>query len=208
MNTLQSAFFVVQMGIISTLLFQLSSPTLDGPRSYFTHNGTYEQYFDMMIAFAFLYFVVDFMVMVYNNEPTKLYYVHHVIGLVGTILARFYCYQLIKFYIAYMIFELSTPFLNMSMDNRKAGINTLFTQAIEYTFFIIFFIVRVLFGTCILYHIIPYLVEMDLCYRFILILPLSMQLINYYWFYRILRILTKKFKPSTDKKKVIKKKDF
>lgn len=208
MNTLQSAFFVVPMGIISTLLFHLSSVTIDGKRSYFTDNGTHDQYFDMIIVFAFLYFIVDFAVMMYNNEPTKLYYIHHVIGLAGTILVRFYCYELIKFYVAYMIFELSTPFLNMSMDNRKAGINTLFSTVIEYTFFILFFIVRVLFGTCILCHIVPHLMGMELCYRFIFILPLSMQLINYFWFYRILRILCKKCKPVTDQKKVIKKKDF
>ena len=201
MNRFQSLFFTIPMGIGSSVIFYLSSWNGSGV-SYFTDNQTYQmEIFWLWVVSAF-YFFFDFVALIYrcysepgyvNTPNAPLYFIHHTVGLVSAYLVFWDMKHLIKFYLAYMTYELSTPFLNVIEDAYKNKIDSWFVSFSQVMFSVLFTLVRVIFGSWITYELIKVFCIAGGFSYFTLILPLSLQLLNYWWYYRIIRLWLKIF---------------
>jgi hypothetical protein len=193
MNTDKPNYSLFIIGIGSAILFHLSA--YNGVNySPFTENNSYHLSIKSLLLFSFGYFVIDFLLMLFNYKPQyKIYIFHHMIGIGSIIVGYFRCYHLIKYLIAYLTYELSTPFLHMAINNKKKGISNGHTKFIELCFFVSYTLVRIIFGTYLTYDLILVLLrEDDLFLNFFIIPPIMLQVLIFYWYYRIIIIIYNK----------------
>lgn len=136
--------------------------------------------FSMMI-----YFIKDFYYMITQYNPADiLYFPHHFVGLVSCI-TGFILPQYLMLIVAYFTFEVSTPVLNYSKYLRKNNCTgTVYILSLT-AFVLLFTLSRIIFGSYV--TMISYLSVPTLFVPF----PIVLQGLNYYWFYRIIRMIVK-----------------
>jgi len=196
MYTKQANYFLFPMGWGSVFLLCLSS-SKNGTYSLFTDNATYEWPIAGLLLISFIYFLTDFLMMIIRNKPRKIYMIHHLVGMFSIIITYVHYYVLIKYLLAYLMYELSTPLMNICLDNRRAlsPVRSAYATIIEFSFFIIYSLVRIIFGTYLTLYVVPIVYNLDNCMaKFIVIFPIILQILNYWWYIKLIRMLRKKFK--------------
>ena len=194
MNYIQSSFFLVPIGIGSTVLLYLSSNNGD-KYSLFTDNGTYDEHIKFLLLLSFVYFFIDFCLMIVRYKPEyKIYFVHHMLGIISIPLIYFRCYEIIKYLLAYLTFELSTPLFNIASYCHKKKIVNIYAKLVNLLFFSIFTIIRVIFGFYLTYKTVPLFYNMDYPLKFLMFFPIALQIMNYNWYRKLVMILIKKKK--------------
>src|SRR5205823_1622556 len=131
---------------------------------------------------------------IYYKPNYKIYFVHHTIGLMSIPIAYFFCFNMIKYLLSYLMFELSTPFLNICLTNHRNKIVNRYTKIMDMLFFISYTIVRVIFGSYLLYKTTPLLYSMNPPYNYLIILPVTLQILIFYWYRILVLMLLKKIK--------------
>lgn len=193
MNTFESSFFLFPMGIGSSLLLYLSSHN----NETLIDNNSYNMAISLILMLAFIYFSTDFCLMILRYNPrNNIYFIHHMLGIISIPIVYFSHYYLIKYLLSYLTFELSTPILNIAQDFHKKKMSNIYTKIIEIIFFVVFTLVRVLFGTYLLFTTIKLLYNMDYPIKYLIIFPIILQSMNYYWYCKIISKFIKKYKPD------------
>lgn len=194
MHTKLANYFLFPIGWGSVLLLYLSS-SKNGTYSLFTDNGTYEWPIAGLLLISFIYFLTDFLMMIIHNEPQKIYMIHHLVSMFSIFVTYAYYYVLIKYLLAYLMYELSTPLMNICLDNRRAKIRSMYVTIMEFSFFISYSLVRIIFGTYLTLYVIPLVYNLDNSgAKFLIIFPIIMQALNYWWYIKLIRMLRQKFK--------------
>lgn len=187
MDTKQANYFLFPMGIGSMILLYLSST----PQMW-EDNGTYYFPTFVLLLISFVYFLADFVLMIYRfKEQYLIYFAHHMLGIICIPLVYFKYYHLIKYLLAYLTYELSTPLLNICIDNHKNKINNWYSKMMVWLFFMIYTMVRIIFGTYLLFIVLPNLYQLSYPYCYLMFFPLTLQTMVYWWYYRILSLLRK-----------------
>jgi hypothetical protein len=140
---------------------------------------------------SLVYFLVDLYLMIKNYTSRNIiYFVHHLIGILAIICCYFLVPDYSDYIICYMTYEISTPVYNLTYTLHKMGYSAdnLFYFLNQWIFALLFFLIRIVYGTWISGHLI-YQIIMDDMY-FYIIFPLVLQLLQYYWFYGIYRKFT------------------
>lgn len=192
MNSFLSNCFLLPMGLGSTAYMYLSAynGTIFAP---FTDNKTYDEEITVLLLISFFYFVIDFILMIYRYIPKyKVYFVHHMIGLFSIPIVYFCHYDMIKYLLSYLMFELSTPFLNISMANHRKGIFDNYTKAIDILFFVTYTFVRIIYGSFLMCKTTPIIYSMEFPFKYLAILPVLLQILMYYWYNKIVSMLFQK----------------
>jgi hypothetical protein len=194
MDTFTANCFLLPMGLGSCALIYLSSDD-NNVFSPFTDNKSYHREIFVLLLISYFYFLIDSALMIVNYKPSyKIYFVHHLLGLVTIPIVYFGCYDMIKFLISYLTYELSTPFLNISLQYRRQNIINKYTNTIDLLFIITYTIVRIIFGSFLTYKTIPLVYSMDYPIKFLIICPIILQIMIFYWYKKIIKILLIKFK--------------
>ena len=189
MDTFLSNCFLLPMGLGSAILMYVSAYD-NGVFSPFTDNKNYHKEISSLLLISFLYFVVDFALMISNYKSKhKIYFVHHIIGLVSVPVVYFFCFGMIKFLLSYLMYELSTPFLNISITNYKNKITNCYTKFINLLFFLTYTIIRIIFGSYLLCETTSILYLMAPPYKYLIILPIVLQILIYYWYAKIISMV-------------------
>ncbi|AGC01914.1 hypothetical protein H012_gp548 [Acanthamoeba polyphaga moumouvirus] len=149
-----------------------------------------------VVLLSLIYFLVDFILMIIYYDPkNKVYFVHHLIGLLSIYFVIFQYNFMIEYLLSYLMFELSTPFLNSTkyyykFKNDSTYFNVMYIFSLI-LFIFIFFVVRILFGTYLLFKALPIIYNFYGWYKYAIILPATLQSLNYFWFYKIINMLRK-----------------
>ncbi|AGD92365.1 putative TLC domain-containing protein [Megavirus lba] len=187
MDTKYSNILLVPIGLGSVCIISNTGP------NYLIDNTAILPF--SIAILAMLYFSVDFYLMVKNYDPrNKVYFMHHIIGIFSIMCVYSKYTNLSAYLFAFLTFELSTPFLNSTKYFYKQRSTYLFNLAYIISvimFFIIFTIVRIIFGTYLLYQIIPIIYNLHGYHKILVILPGILQLLNYVWYYKIIKMLCK-----------------
>lgn len=191
MDYKQSNMFLFPIGLGSTYIFYKkicgTICSIDNDlevNSYLTHG---------ILLLTLVYFLSDFYLMIVKYNPKhNVYFVHHFIGIVAIYFSYMKYYYLTKYLFAYLTFELSTPFLNIAIKYRNQGVYNKCSIFSELTFFILFTIIRIIFGTYLWFVTSNTLSSIEYPYNYLIVLPTVLQLLNYWWYYRILKILRAK----------------
>ncbi|ANB50565.1 putative TLC domain-containing protein [Powai lake megavirus] len=185
MDTKYSNLLLVPIGLGSVYIISNTNP------NYVIDNTTILPF--SVSILAIFYFVIDFYLMIKNYDPrNKVYFMHHLIGIFSIICVYFKYNNLSTYLFSYLTFELSTPFLNSTKYFYKRRSYYLFNLAYIISvvmFFIIFTIVRIIFGTYLLYQTIPVIYNLSGHQKILVLLPSILQLLNYIWYYKIIKML-------------------
>jgi hypothetical protein len=106
----------------------------------------------------------------------------------------------------FLLFELSTPFINLAWMMDKAGCKNATLAMANFGMAVLtFFVVRILFGTAMLTRIWLSLLDLEVVgippyvrATFVFVAPL-LGLLNFYWFYMIVQFVLKQAKGSPKK---------
>ena len=192
MNRLEASIFLIPIALGSTSLLYLSMYN-ENFFSPFTDNGTYETPIAIVLLISFLYFMIDFVLMIVRYNPKdNIYFLHHTVGLLSILFVYFKYYHIIKYLLSFLMYELSTPFLYISLECHRKGITNIFSKIINIIFFISYTLVRILFGTYLLFHLVPVIYALDSPFQYLMLLPIILQLLNYWWYYKIILYQRKK----------------
>lgn len=187
MDTKYSNILLVPIGLGSAYIVSNTGP------NYLINNATVLPF--SIAILTMLYFLVDFYLMVKNYDSrNKVYFIHHLVGIFSIICVYLKYTNMSAYLFAYLTFELSTPFLNSTKYFYKRRSSYLFNLAYIISvimFFIIFTIVRIIFGTYLLCQIIPVIYNLHGYHKILMILPGVLQLLNYIWYYKIIKMLCK-----------------
>lgn len=190
MDSTFANFFIIPIGFGSAILFAISSYNSNGQFSPFTDNIIYNNPITYFLVFCLIYFVVDFQLMISRYRPKyNIYFFHHFICIVSILIVQLLHFDFVKYVLAYLTYEISTPFLNFAIRNRKLGIFNFFSKLNNYLFFLTYTIFRVCFGTILMIKIIPLIYALNFPIKCLVIFPIALQSIIYWWYYRIIRIL-------------------
>lgn len=189
MDTTLANCFLFPISFGSIILFNLSSyPNI------WEDNFTYYIPIFFLLLTSFIYFVLDFILMIwYFKQQYLIYFIHHLLAIICIPVVWFKYYYLIKYLLAYLFYELSTPFLNISINNRNNGINNFFSKTINIIFFFTYTIVRIIFGTFLLFITIPKIYQLEYPYNYFIFFPIILQLMVYLWYYKIIMMMRKNF---------------
>ncbi len=88
-----------------------------------------------------------------------------------------------------MLYELSTPLLNISKENHKNNRHDIYAVTIEILFLVVFTLVRIFFGSYLLINLLPILFSLDYPSCLIIFVPMTVQILNYYWWYKIVKMI-------------------
>ena len=198
MDGLTANLFIIPIGVGATTVICWSSYDLEGKFSLFTDNGTYGKEIALLLLLSLIYFVTDLYLMIkYYKPEEKIYFIHHFIGLMSVLMVYFGYYFLVKYLLGYLMYELSTPFLNISLMYRKKGIENQIKRYFDLIFFAVYTAIRILFGTYLLISILPILLAGGgSIMKYMSILPVVLQAMNYWWYYKIVKFMLKKKKKS------------
>jgi len=195
-----ATYFVTPIGFGCGTLLYLTS---DSVHTMFEINEhlmePYQTIISVLMLFSFIYFFLDFWAMIIWYKPSyKIYFVHHLVGLIAIPL-MWYHYYMIKYIMGYLSFEISTPFFNMAWPYRRQNIVNSYIKFMEYTFVATYTLVRILFGSYLTFCIVHTIWLMNYPRKFAIVLPIVMQFLSYWWYYRIIRIVFGKSRtPKTD----------
>uniref|UniRef100_A0A6G6ACH0 Membrane protein n=1 Tax=Borely moumouvirus TaxID=2712067 RepID=A0A6G6ACH0_9VIRU len=188
METKYSNLFIVPIGIGSSYAIY---------KTYLGNELTiYSPIAILIVLLSLIYFLFDFILMIKFYDPNnKIYFIHHSIGLLSIYFVVFQYNFMIEYLISYLMFELSTPFLNSSkyyykIKNNSLCINILYIFSLI-LFVLTFFITRIFFGTYLLLKVVPILYIFPGWYKYTIMLPITLQCLNYFWFYKIIQMLRK-----------------
>jgi hypothetical protein len=193
MNRFVANIFVVPIGIGSIVLFGLSSFDKKGNFSPFTNNNTFVEIISSYFIFSLTYFIADLILLLINFNPKAIIYIiHHFICIISVSMINFFYFdELAKYMLAYLIFEVSNPFLNLAIYFRKNKISNIFTKLNDYIFLITYTLCRVIFGTYLLFNVVPEIYKLVFPVNCLLILPIILQIIIFWWYYKIIVVLIK-----------------
>lgn len=150
----------------------------------FVYSSQYTGYeVDIFLYMMLGYFVIGLLTLDENDKDWYAYIFHHLIGIISIVIVLDGNQKDREFVIKYLTYEISTPLLNLSLYYRDKGIQALW---INLGFLILYTISRIIYGTYLTYEVISYLDGSCL-----ILLPLIMQGIIYWWYYKILRIAYK-----------------
>lgn len=136
-----------------------------------------------------LYFIIDLFMMLVKYDPkNNIYFVHHGISLSGILFVYFNNFKFMKYLMAYTTFEISTIFLNISRILHKRNIGGKYKKMIDLLFVTSYSIVRILFGTFLLYKIIPEIYALKYPFSLLICFPILLQFMTYYWYIKIIGI--------------------
>lgn len=161
--------------------------------TFFTYNGSNANIVYGLMAVTFAYFAIDLIWMLKKYQNTQfVYLIHHIIGLASTIIVYYYHMRFVRYYLAFLLYEISTPFLNLSYYYHKNKITNIKSILSEILFAITFVIVRVIGGTYLTYNL---CVDMIIhrVNTLLYLAPIALQLLMYYWFNGIINMFKKKF---------------
>ena len=186
--------FIIQIGSCAFLAYYLSVLCSD---SYLNSNG-YEFYINLIIKYLIIvslsYFVLDFILMIKNYKLShKIYFIHHSIAIISILVVITKYHNLMNHLIGYLMFELSTPFLNISKYYKKKKIYNCTSKIFNILFVLVFTLVRIIFGSWLSYDLGKILFNFTFPYCFLIILPILLHSLNLWWFYKIINILISSF---------------
>ena len=192
MNSLLSNIFLLPMGIGSSILLGLSAYK-DNNFSLLTDNKSYNKPISALLLLSFTYFVTDFLFMIIKYKPRhKIFFIHHALGILTIPMIYFNNYHLVKYVLAYLTFELTTPLLNISIANRQNNIIGHYRKITDSIFLITYTLVRIIFGSYLMYKTVPITYEMKYPYKCLMFSPIAIQALNYWWYYKILSVVFKR----------------
>lgn len=188
MNSQCANFLLVPVGLGSSAILYLSSDE----KSLFIENGTYYPQISCMLLLSFIYFLIDFLLMLKKYESkNRMFLIHHLCGICSILLIYSKYYSYVKYMLSFLTYELSTPLLNLSLKYRNQKISNWFTKTINMLFIITYTLVRIIFGSVMIWNIIPEILKLNYPVNLTLVLPLTVQILNYWWFMKIIKMLFK-----------------
>lgn len=195
MNSLQSTFFHVPMAFLSLLL------TIDDMGIYSLNSSWNKSLMTISVLFiSMVYFILDIQLMYkYYKSKYDIYFFHHLIAIVSIPLSYMKMWNYTRYVIYYLTFELSTLFYNLSYELLELGYdsNHILSRISQGFFVSIFIIIRILFGTYITTKLIIEIIKDNTLSNYYCILPLSLQILMYYWLYYMIRkIYSRKNTPN------------
>lgn len=132
-------------------------------------------YYDCTIILLLEYLVFDLCKRLYTNNMERDVTIHHLFGISGVLLSLITRSDYVDLLIIrYMTYEISTIFLNLYFITKD--------KRIFLVFFLLFTIIRIIYGTWLMYVITFHDNDLSLSLSFIVI---PFQCLNYYWFYLI-----------------------
>src|SRR5579872_6723917 len=201
MQPKHSLMFTVPMGLGSVYTFYASRWKGDTV-SYFTDNSSHNIEISILWWICTIYFCWDFYLLirksicdpVYRKDAnTPLFIIHHIVGLTACYFVASSATHLIKYYVAFMTYELTNPYLNVVTQAYKNKVDNLFVFVSQIMFSILFTVVRIIFGSWFTWELIWELYKLEGLGKILILLPFVLQVINYWWYYRIVRLWLKKF---------------
>lgn len=185
----QSSLFVVPIGVGSICLASLAGTDC---------HIIYPIYTIFVLVISFLYFLTDFIMMIARyKQAYRVYFLHHVLGIMSIPIIYFKLQHLTGYLIAFLSFEISTPFMYLAKGfHKKRMAGNGFGVKIAYYASMLVFVasfvsVRVMYGTYMLYDIWPKIMALEYPYVLIISMPLCLQIMNYVWFYRLVRLIVR-----------------
>jgi hypothetical protein len=171
MNSLESTMFHLPMagGSLILTLHDLGLISLNTITSL-----DYETLMACVYLISFIYFVIDTYLMAKFYVPrNNIYFFHHVLALTTLPLCYFAKQDYAHYAMHYLLFELSTPFYNFTFELHKRGYDASYRVYLisQYLFVSIFVLIRVS--------------------NYYIVLPISLQILMYYWFNKILAKIRK-----------------
>lgn len=148
-----------------------------------------------VVGLTLIYFCLDFILMILRYKPAfKPYFFHHLIGISSTLIGYYYYNHMIRYLFAYLMYEWSTIFLNISMENHKNKIQNYKTVLIELLFLALYTGIRIIFGTVLSIELCTSLLSSsNLFTKMVVVMPILLQVLNYYWYYRIWLMFYRKY---------------
>ena len=183
--------FIIPIGLGSSVALILSA--FDGDNfSLLKDNNTYHWLIAIICLISCMYFTIDFILMIILYKPSyNVYFIHHLIGIIGIYLVYMDYYYLVKYLLAYLTYEVSTIFLNISAVYRRSNTINYFSRTSDLLFLITYTIIRILFGTYLLFDILILFSSFGTPTAYIVIIPLALQILNYWWYYKIICMIQK-----------------
>lgn len=137
-----------------------------------------------------LYFFFGILELFINkHKKDKLgYVIHHGIGLLSIIIAVNHSATAITYVLRYLTYEVSTPFLNLSIYCKEKGIKNKWSLTINLLFLITYTVSRIMYGSYLTYETTTYVLSLSGWWKLLIILPVAFQSVIYFWYFKILRI--------------------
>jgi hypothetical protein len=202
MKSFQTNLVVSTIGFGSALAFILSAYDSNNVFSPLTNNETYDWLITFVLGVGLVYFVTDFITMIIYYKPEhNVYFFHHIIGLISITVVYLVQYNIIKYLLCGLMYEISTPFLNISLSYREQGITNFNSKLFQMLFFGTFTLVRIFLGTYTTLNVVPIIYQFENpLSRLLILMPVLLQVLNYYWYVKILKMMKKAiFGPSVMK---------
>lgn len=179
--------FIIPIGLGSTFLLLLSAYDANNNFSPMTDNGTYYFPISVICFLALIYFVTDFVLMIFYYKPQyKIYFFHHFMGIISIGIVFCGNYYLVKYLLSYLTYEVSTIFLNISALYRRSGIINYYSKLSDFLFILMYTVIRILFGTYLLFHLSTVIISMGIYIAWVVVIPIALQVLNYWWYYKII----------------------
>lgn len=141
---------------------------------------------DVVIFSSTLYFLKDLVLMIlFFDRKHIIYFPHHISAFISCASVWWYpSYNMLI--VGYLSFEISTPVLNYAKHLHKIQPTSKKYEMTMAVFVILFIFVRICLGTYLTF------ISVMVLPSHIAILPLILQFLNYYWFYKIIIIIKNK----------------
>jgi hypothetical protein len=206
MDTITSSVFVIPIGL--------------GAMYILIDESTNPIYVHLLMGWTLMYFLIDFCLLLKkkftpvpagltvkeleairrNEHPS--FFIHHAIGITSILLYYYFNGLFQKYLLGYLTYELSTPFLNLSMYYNKHQINNLISKMVQIIFVLLYTIIRICYGTYMLIGMFNDVYVFSFSKAFVLMmLPILLQILNYIWYVKIVRHALKQFFPKGSSKK-------
>jgi hypothetical protein len=142
----------------------------------------------LFLKFCLSYFIIDTVFLIKKNLPhERVYFVHHAIGAISIIYVTWFNTNAIKFVLGYLTYELSTIFWRLTQETLRNRDKSVYAICIQSVFFLSYTITRIIFGTYLTIYAIPFALTFDGYTKILVLLPITLQSLIYYWYYRIIR---------------------
>lgn len=193
MNNFEASLFIVPIALGSSyILYKSSTPELIIARVNNLDSDT-DTETKIILLISLIYFVLDFILMIKRYIPQyRIYFIHHLIGIISIGVVHFSAQSMLNYLLAFLSFEVSTIFLNIRRYLREKNINNRLTKIVDAVFIISFFVIRILFGTRVTINLVEIFDKEQTPLRFVIGLPIALQLLNYFWMYRIVMMTMKR----------------
>lgn len=189
MHVYLATVFHLIMAYGGAYVLYLTTPIYYG---FFYYNEQHIDLIHILFGVTFAYFFIDLITMIKNYKTSQfVYFIHHLIGLGATIATHFYYMNFVRYYLTFLLYEISTPFLNISYYYHKKNITNVISIISEIIFATTFVSIRVIGGTYLTYNLCQDILKNDMNIM-LCGLPIILQLLMYYWFHGIINMFKKK----------------